>query len=77
MAENKGFQGLVFMDKLLTAKQLSELLQVGLPTVYKWVHYSYIPYIKLGTSIRFKTPEVEKWLKKEERKGRSPYKIHM
>lgn len=65
------------MDKLLTAKQLSELLQVGLPTVYKWAHYGYIPYMKLGTSIRFKEKKIEEWLKKRERRGRAAYKISL
>ena len=63
------------MDKILTAKQLSELLQVGLPTVYKWVHYGYVPHIKLGASIRFKEKKIEEWLKKRERRGRNTYKI--
>lgn len=63
------------MDKLLTVKQLSELLQVGLPTVYKWVHYGYVPYIKLGTSVRFKADKIEAWLKKRENKGRKSYRM--
>ena len=61
----------------MTAKQLSELLQVGLPTVYKWVHYGYVPHVKLGISIRFKEKKIEEWLKKRERRGRSTYKIHV
>ena len=63
------------MDKLLTAKQLSELLQVGLPTVYKWVHYGYVPHVKLGISIRFKKKKIEECLKKREKKGRTSYRI--
>lgn len=34
------------MQKLITPKQLSELLQVGLSTVYKWVHYRFVPHVK-------------------------------
>ena len=63
------------MDKLLTAKQLAEVLQIKPSTIYKWVHYGYVPHIKLGTSIRFKEKKVEEWLKKRERKGRSAYKL--
>ena len=63
------------MDKLLTPKQLSELLQVGLPTVYKWAHYGYVPHVKLGIAIRFKEKKIEEWLKKRERKGRASYRI--
>ena len=63
------------MDKLLTPKQLSELLQVKLSTVYKWVHYGYIPSVKLGSKIRFKMAIIEEWVKKRERKGRNSYRI--
>jgi len=63
------------MDKLLTPKELSELLQVKPSTVYKWVHYRYIPHVKLGTAIRFRVAKIEEWLKKRERKGRNSYKI--
>ena len=63
------------MDKLLTPKQLSELLQVKPSTVYKWAHYRFIPYVKLETSIRFREKRVEEWLKKRERKGRGAYRI--
>ena len=36
------------MGKLLTPKQLSELLQVDQSTVYKWSHTEFIPYVKIG-----------------------------
>lgn len=63
------------MQNLLTPKQLSELLQVKLSTVYKWAHYEYIPCIKIGALIRFKEQKVEEWLKKRERKGRMSYRL--
>lgn len=63
------------MKNLLTPKQLSELLQVKPSTVYKWVHYGYIPCVKLGTFIRFREKKVEEWLKKRERRGRHSYRI--
>lgn len=61
------------MEKLLTPQRLSDILQIKLSTVYKWVHYNYVPFIKLGFLIRFKEKKVEEWLKKRERKGRSSY----
>ncbi|MFC1708762.1 helix-turn-helix domain-containing protein [Candidatus Omnitrophota bacterium] len=63
------------MDKLLTPQQLSELLQVKPSTVYKWTHYRYIPYVKLGTAIRFRAAKIEEWIKKREKRGRHSYKI--
>ena len=63
------------MEKLLTPQQLSDLLQIKQSTVYKWVHYRYVPYVKLGTAIRFRTAKIEEWVKKRERQGRSSHKI--
>ena len=65
------------MEKLLTAGQLSELLQIKLSTVYKWVHYGYVPYVKIGSLIRFKEERVKEWLNKRESKGRNTYKIQI
>jgi excisionase family DNA binding protein len=42
------------MEKLLTARQVSELLEVKISTVYDWVYRGLIPYVKLGRLIRFK-----------------------
>jgi excisionase family DNA binding protein len=63
------------MDKLLTPKQLSDILHIKLSTVYKWVHYGYIPYLKIGSLTRFKESKIMIWLKKRENKGRNSYKI--
>lgn len=65
------------MDRLLTPKQLSELLQVKLATIYKWAHYGYIPFVKIGDLVRFKEKKVEEWLVKRERKGRVAYKCNI
>ena len=50
------------MEKLLTAKQVSELLEVKISTVYDWVYRGVIPYVKLGRLIRFKKPEIFHWV---------------
>ena len=63
------------MDRLLTPKHLSELLQVSLSTIYKWVHYKYVPYVKTGDLIRFEEKRVEKWVGKKSRIGRASYKL--
>lgn len=63
------------MEKLLTHQELSEILQVKLSTIYKWVHYGYVPHVKIGSVIRFSEKKVEKWIYKRERRGRKSYKI--
>jgi len=62
------------MDKLLTPKQLKELLQVDLSTVYLWTHTEFIPHYKLGKSIRFREQDVFEWLEKRRQKGRTALK---
>ncbi|MFC1666989.1 helix-turn-helix transcriptional regulator [Candidatus Omnitrophota bacterium] len=63
------------MQNLITPQQLSDLLQVRLSTIYKWVHYGYVPCIKIGGLVRFKENKVEEWLRKRTRKGRDAYKM--
>ena len=65
------------MQKLLTPKELSQLLQVKLSTVYKWAHYGYVPCVKIGNLIKFREQKVEEWLKKRERKGRKSCRIYI
>ncbi|MHB9141988.1 MAG: helix-turn-helix domain-containing protein [Paludibacter sp.] len=58
------------MEKLLTVDELSEILQVSKPTIYRWVHWEFIPHYKIGNAVRFEMKAVEKWLKARETKGR-------
>jgi excisionase family DNA binding protein len=54
--------------KLLKAAEVAELFQVRKSTIYKWVHYGYIPYIKLGSALRFNKKTLQKWIKDKETK---------
>ena len=63
------------MVKLLTAKEISETLNIAESTVYAWVHDGFIPHYKLGRSVRFSEPQIYEWLKKREHEGRGTYKI--
>jgi len=63
------------VERLLTIQQVCDLLQVSPALVYKWVHYGFVPYIKLGVSLRFRESELIRWLEKRERKGRTTYKL--
>ena len=48
------------MEKLLTAIQLSEILQVKLSTIRKWTQYGFILVVKMGALVRYKEKEIEK-----------------
>lgn len=52
------------MERLMTAKQVSELIEVKPSTVYQWVHLGLIPYVKLGKCVRFKKAELFRWIDK-------------
>ncbi len=65
------------MEKLLTLSQVCDLLQVSPALVYKWVHYGFMPYIKIGRLLRFKESELNIWLNKRLRKERSAYKVKL
>ena len=63
------------MEKLLKINDICKLLQVKKPLVYKWVHYGFVPYIKIGGILRFKESHIEKWVQKREKRGRARYKV--
>ena len=63
------------MEKLLTVDNLCELLQVKRGLVYKWVHYGYVPHIKIGTILRFRETQIETWISKRGTKGREKYRL--
>lgn len=65
------------MERLLTTKQLAEVLQVAPSTVYFWVHSGFVPYIKLGKCVRFNEKAVSKWVENRSKKGRLTYKIEV
>ena len=62
------------MERLLTAKQVSELIEVRPSTVYQWVHVGLIPYVKLGKCVRFKKDELFRWIDKNHRRDRVSFK---
>ncbi len=62
------------MEKLMTAKQVSELIEVRPSTVYQWVHLGLVPYVKIGKCVRFKKDELFRWIDKNHRKERVSFK---
>ena len=63
------------MEKLLTVQQVSDLMQISRSLVYKWIHYDFVPYVKIGNIVRFKESELIRWLKNKEHKGRVKYRV--
>lgn len=48
------------MAKLYDVKEASKFLHVAESTIRKWVVEKRIPYVKLGTLVRFKEEDLEK-----------------
>jgi excisionase family DNA binding protein len=56
---------------LLTTAQVAEWLNLSQSTIRKWVHYGYIPHVKLGRAVRFRKKDVETWIEERTEKGRA------
>ena len=52
--------------KLLTVKDLADLLNAHEQTIYKMIYKKQIPFIKIkGIGYRFYTEEIEQWINKD------------
>lgn len=62
------------MKKLLTCKEVAEILGVKLSTIYKWTHMHQIPYVKIGKLLRFQSKVIEQWISENSKveNGRPP-----
>jgi excisionase family DNA binding protein len=49
-------------NRVVTKKQLAELLKVKPRTVDNWMKRGFLPYLKIGRSVRFKTCDVVRQL---------------
>ena len=65
------------MERLLTVDELSDKLRVSRSTVYRWVHYDFVPYIKIGGAVRFDEKRVETWLRARATSGRNSLPVDL
>jgi excisionase family DNA binding protein len=52
-------------SRLLTIEEVSNKLGVRKSTLYSWSHQRRIPYVKVGSLLRFRLRDVEKWLEQQ------------
>ena len=57
-------------ERLLNARQLSEVLSFSASTIVDWSERDEIPSFKLGGRLRFRASEVEAWLE-QKRNGKA------
>ncbi len=49
--------------KLLTVKEVAEILTVKPKTIYQWAELGQIPCIKLHGALRFDLNDIQEWVK--------------
>jgi len=57
------------MEKIMTAKELSQFLKLSESTIYKLVSNGEIPGFKIGDSWRFELEEIQKMIRESKRQG--------
>jgi len=55
-------------ERLLTARELGELLGFAAGTIVDWAEAGRLPCFKIGGRLRFRASEVEAWLEESRRR---------
>lgn len=50
--------------RLLRAEDVAPMLQVEPATVREWARRDQIPHVRIGRSVRFSEPELERWIER-------------
>jgi len=50
------------LPRLLTARDLEQLLQIDIKTVYRYVQRGLIPYVRIQSNVRFRREEILEWI---------------
>ena len=53
-------------EKLLTVQDVSNITTLAKSTLYSYVHYRTIPFVKLGGRIVFENGAIQKWINKKQ-----------
>jgi len=49
-------------ETFLDVEQVAEYLKLSTATIRKWVLIKFIPYKKIGRSVRFSSLEIQEWM---------------
>lgn len=53
--------------KLITVKELSDMLMVKDKTLYQWAELEQIPHIKLNGCLRFDLEDIQAWVRESKK----------
>ncbi len=59
------------MERMLNSAEIAYKLGMSISTIRKWVHYGFLPHVKLGRAVRFREKDVEAWIEERTEKGRA------
>jgi excisionase family DNA binding protein len=57
------------MNKVLTVKQVADLIQARPSTIYSWAEQGLIPHLKINGLLRFAESDITAWLETHRRPG--------
>ena len=52
------------MDKLLTSNEAVSFLRCSKPTLHRWKKEGIVPFVRIGTNIRYKESDLKKLIEK-------------
>jgi excisionase family DNA binding protein len=58
--------------RLLTAREVAELLGFAAGTIVDWAEQDRIPHFKIGSALRFRESEIVDWIESQ-RRGPEPF----
>ena len=50
-------------------------LDTGVSTIYRWTHEGFIPFVKMGRFVRFRSRDIEKWVDERAMDGRKTRRV--
>lgn len=59
--------------KLMTVKEVSEILNANSKTIYQWAELGQIPSVKLNGCLRFDLDDIKEWIKSCKKEAASSY----
>ncbi len=61
--------------RLLTVKDVSEMLNVKVKTIYQWAELNQIPHMKLNGVLRFDLNDIMAWIQRCKKQSSSSYNL--
>ena len=56
-------------DDIMTAKELADYLKIAEKTAYRFASEGKVPGFKVGSALRFRKSEIDRWISEQEQKG--------